>query len=158
MLKSYVLVEDVSVIADYPIFNLPDEICVGTDFEFPVVSENGYEGTWSPVFNNQETTTYYFTLINSESSIFEHTLSVIPQTIPEFDVYETFCNVASILSLPTISNNGIEGTWRPDFNPNESQTYIFTPLDIDCNLVTSINIEIVNSPIFNQLNLFVNMI
>jgi len=44
-----------------PSFTILDSICVGASLVLPVISTNGYAGTWSPVINNQVTTTYTFT-------------------------------------------------------------------------------------------------
>jgi gliding motility-associated-like protein len=53
--------------------------------------------------------------------------TVIPTVIPIFDTLITQCVGASLPLLPTISINGITGTWSPALNNLVSTTYTFTP-------------------------------
>lgn len=50
-----------------PTFTNPGPICQGMNFTLPTTSNNGISGTWSPAMNNQQTTTYTFTAISSQS-------------------------------------------------------------------------------------------
>lgn len=91
----------------------------------PTISNNGIEGSWSPVFNQNQTTTYIFTP-NEEFCSDIATLKVIVDKTPIFDKIEPFCEVDLNFKLPTVSKNGITGTWSPEFDPYNSQTYTFT--------------------------------
>jgi gliding motility-associated-like protein len=51
---------------EVPEFDLPTNICLDGFIEFPSVSLNGYEGTWSPPFDPTQETTYTFTPLLGE--------------------------------------------------------------------------------------------
>ncbi len=53
-------------------------------------------------------------------------LTVTPQTVPTFAIIPPVCN-GDIITLPTISINGITGTWSPAINTTVTTTYTFTP-------------------------------
>lgn len=44
-----------------PNFNNPGPLCSGQSFTLPITSQEGISGSWSPAFNNSQTTTYTFT-------------------------------------------------------------------------------------------------
>src|SRR5690606_13322592 len=44
-----------------PTFAAMPDICEGVGYSLPLTSTNGITGTWSPAFNNTQTTTYTFT-------------------------------------------------------------------------------------------------
>ncbi len=44
-----------------PTFNPIGSFCTGATYSLPTTSTNGVTGTWSPAFNNQQTTNYTFT-------------------------------------------------------------------------------------------------
>ncbi len=52
-----------------PTFNAIFPICMGDDLTLPVVSLNNIEGTWSPAFNSQQTTTYTFTPLANQCAV-----------------------------------------------------------------------------------------
>lgn len=61
-------------------------------------------------------------------------------TIPEF-VFETiFCAGAVIPALPTSSVEGIQGTWSPAINNQQTTTYTFTPNFGECAIPTTVTI------------------
>ncbi len=62
--------------------------------------------------------------------------------IPTFNSYNTYCAGESIPALPTISNNGINGTWSPAINNTTTTTYSFTPSSGQCALNTELDIEV----------------
>ncbi|PWH84994.1 HYR-like domain-containing protein [Brumimicrobium oceani] len=114
-----------------PTFTLPDSICINDALTFPLVSNNGISGTWSPAFDNQNTTTYTFTPDSSGVSAgcpvsFQQLIEVIPQTVPSFSFSDTLCPSA-VFTLPSISDNGISGTWSPVFDNQTTTNYTFTP-------------------------------
>ena len=51
-----------------PNFNNPDPLCSGQSFSLPTTSLEGINGTWSPAFNNSQTTTYTFTPASGSGS------------------------------------------------------------------------------------------
>jgi len=59
-----------------------------------------------------------------------------------FDPVGPYCPDAEIAELPTTSNNGIRGTWRPSINNSETTTYTFTSDEGECPSSTTLTIEI----------------
>ena len=140
-----------------PEFTQIDPLCVGNNPpELPLISNNGIEGTWNPnIINNLETTTYTFT--PSEDSCIETaamTITINELTIPSFSLND-ICLGETIQALPTISNEGIIGTWFPAPNNLTTTTYTFTPEDGQCANTTTETIE-VNS--FSNLEITVENI
>ncbi|MFY8187732.1 MAG: gliding motility-associated C-terminal domain-containing protein [Flavobacterium sp.] len=130
-----------------PTFAPVAAICAGETLNaLPTISENGFDGVWTPALNNQSTTTYTFTPNESQcAEAVELTIVVNPLNITTFDFGNnlTLCSNDDF-SLPSVSSNGIEGSWQPnsvDFT--QSQTYIFTPNGIVCASDFSLNINIV---------------
>ena len=140
-----------------PEFTQIDPLCFGdTPPELPLISNNGIEGTWNPnIINNLETTTYTFT--PSEGSCIETatmTITINELTIPSFSLND-ICIGETIQALPTISNEGIIGTWFPAPNNLTTTTYTFTPENGQCANITTETIE-VNS--FSNLEITVENI
>lgn len=134
-----------------PVFDVPLEICQGESFDFPIVSLNGIEGSWSPVFNNQVTTNYTFTPKAGECALpFETSIEIKPLITPEFDLPVSVCAIDNF-TLPNSSNNGIEGSWLPNNQPSTSGTYVFTPNPSECAAVVPFEIEVLpeGTPDFN---------
>lgn len=107
----------------------------------PTISNNGIDGTWSPIFNPNQTTTYTFTP-NDTKCVETITKKIIIDKNPTFDVIEPFCEIDLNFSLPSISTNGISGTWSPDFDPYNSQTYTFTRDSGDCMQETTLDVVV----------------
>ena len=140
-----------------PEFTQIDPLCAGDNPpELPLISNNGIEGTWNPnIINNLETTTYTFT--PSEGSCIETTamtININELTIPSFSLND-ICIGETIQALPTISNEGIIGTWFPAPNNLTTTTYTFTPENGQCANITTETIE-VNS--FSNLEITVENI
>lgn len=114
-----------------PLFNITSSICENGSVVFPAVTQNGVHGTWSPALNNQSTTTYTFTpdiytpAVGCPTSV-QHTLTVIPSTLPTFTLLDSIC-LNGQLTFPTVSDNSISGSWSPAFDNQNSATYTFTP-------------------------------
>lgn len=129
-----------------PTFSLPTEVCQGTPFTFPTISNNGISGSWSPVFNPDATTTYTFTPDAGQCAIeATFTINITPRVLPQFGFGSTLvlCEGAE-LSLPLSSSNGISGSWFPAVvNPLVANTYVFTPDEGFCaqSFTLSISIE-----------------
>ncbi len=107
----------------------------------PTISNNDIEGTWSPIFNPNQTTTYTFTP-NDTKCVETITKKIIVDKNPTFDVIEPFCEIDLNFSLPSISTNGISGTWSPDFDPYNSLTYTFTRDSGDCMQETTLDVVV----------------
>jgi gliding motility-associated-like protein len=117
-----------------PTFTLPDSICAGATVTLPLVSNNGVNGTWSPAFDNQNTTTYTFTPAASQCPItVQQTIVVSTLYDPAFSLPSTICQNEA-LTLPLISDNGVAGTWTPAFSSQQSGSfsYVFQPAAAVC--------------------------
>lgn len=70
--------------------------------------------------------------------------------VPVFDDFDAVCE-GDDSPLPTTSNNGINGTWQPAFNNQETTTYTFIPSTNVCGANIQATIEILPSeePEFN---------
>lgn len=66
----------------------------------------------------------------------------ILSTIPEFSIDNVVCENEEVSPLPTTSDDGISGTWTPEFNFTETTTYNFTPNDGECAVETTFTVTI----------------
>jgi gliding motility-associated-like protein len=71
---------------------------------------------------------------------------VANQVTPTFtNLPSSVCQQATPPALPTISNEGISGTWTPSsINTNNNGTYTFTPTQGSCANVFSLNVNVIN--------------
>ena len=115
--------------SEIPEFSQVGEICANDELlPLPTISNNGINGTWSPAINNQQTTTYTFTPLSGFcATIAQMTIEVNQPTIPVFASVGPYCDGETIEGLPTISNNGIAGTWSPAIDNSQTTTYTFVP-------------------------------
>ncbi|OYU82868.1 MAG: hypothetical protein CFE24_13825, partial [Flavobacterium sp. BFFFF2] len=132
--------------AETPTFTQVSPICLGAGLSaLPTTSNNGFTGTWSPVVNNLQTTTYTFApaagLCANTATM---TITVNPKSTPTFTQIAPINSGSNLNALPTISNNGITGTWSPALNNTASTTYTFTPTAGVCAYNSLYNI-VVNS-------------
>jgi gliding motility-associated-like protein len=97
-----------------PLFYLPDTICKGEIINpLPTVSVNGITGTWSPVINNQATTTYTFTPDVSFCAV--PATDIIDVNTPPVSlsvVSAAICAGDVKLLNPEASGNGLEFLWQ----------------------------------------------
>jgi gliding motility-associated-like protein len=130
-----------------PEFNDFGPYCEGAVIQsIPTTSINGINGSWSPAINNTATTTYTFTPLPDQCAApTTKTLIINPNETPNFTNYPSFCAGVNIPSLPTTSTNGIDGTWSPNLNNQQTTTYTFTPNANECAIPT--NMTVVVNPI-----------
>jgi hypothetical protein len=131
-----------------PTFTAVAPICSGATLSaLPTTSSNGITGTWSPALNNTTTTTYTFTPnIGQCATTTTLTITVNPVTTPTFSSIGPLCS-GTIISLPTTSINGIEGSWSPAFNPSATTVYTFTPGTGQCATTTKLTITTIALPV-----------
>jgi hypothetical protein len=134
-------------------FNTIAPICAGANFTLPTTSTNNINGAWAPAINNTTTTTYTFTPVTGVCAT-QSTLTVVvnPILTPSFDTIPPICSGTS-LTLATISNNGVTGTWSPAANNTATTNYVFTPSAGQCATTRSITV-VVNPlviPTFNSI-------
>ncbi|MEN9335138.1 MAG: hypothetical protein RLZZ500_125, partial [Bacteroidota bacterium] len=141
-----------------PNFPTISPICQGSAVPtLATTSPNGISGTWSPATINPNTSgSYTFT---PDSVLFPcanpQTLNVTitPQVTPTFSAIGPLCAGTSF-TLPTTSNNGIQGTWSPAPNLFATTTYTFTPINSACATSTTLTVAInsTGTPTFNLTN------
>jgi RHS repeat-associated protein len=61
------------------------------------------------------------------TSASSNSFNVIPLVTPQFTAVSPICVNGNLIPLPTISNNGIVGTWSPEINNTATTTYTFNP-------------------------------
>jgi gliding motility-associated-like protein len=143
-------------------FGTPLTICAGSVAPtLPGASTNGIAGTWSPaVVDNQNSGTYAFTpsagqCANSTSL----TVTVTPITIPVFSIGTTLtiCADGTVPALPSVSDNGIDGTWNPGTVSNQnSAVYTFTPNATPQQCITTAAFTVTVNPILTPAFSFGN--
>ena len=141
-----------------PTFTQVGPFCSGVSISpLPISSTNGISGTWSPAINNTGTTTYTFTPTAGICATTQTMSIAINQPIlPNFTQVGPFCSGATISPLPTISTNGISGTWLPAINNLATTTYTFNPTAGLCatTQTMSISISLPVLPSFTQVGPF----
>ena len=136
-----------------PVFDSVSPICSGDSFALPTISENGISGTWSPAIDNTSTTAYTFTPSTGTcATTSTMTVVVNPIVSPTFNQVAAICSGDSF-ALPTISENGISGTWSPELNFIETTTYTFTPTIVTCATTSTMTVVVnpIITPTFAQV-------
>ena len=128
-----------------PDFNIVNDVCNGAILApLPTLSNNGFNGTWSPALDTTTTTTYTFTPDLGEcANPVTSTITVIPIVDPTFDPVDDICDGSVLAPLPTISNEGVNGTWSPVLDATATTTYTFTPDAGECANPTTLTITYV---------------
>jgi gliding motility-associated-like protein len=143
-----------------PVFSLANTFCQNAIVPtLQLISNNGISGTWLPnSISNQISGSYIFTPNAGQCGLpFTLNVAISPSINPTFSLATTFCQGASVPTLPLISNNGISGTWLPNVISNQtSGNYVFTPNTGSCGLPFTLNVAISNSinPVFSLANTF----
>lgn len=123
-------------------------ICAGGSVPaLPTTSSNGITGAWSPAtVDNQNSGTYTFTpSVGQCATNTTFTVNVNSNTTPTFSFGTTLtiCEGGTVPSLPTSSDNGVNGTWNPSVvNNTSSGTYTFTPDAGQCALTTTFTVTV----------------
>ncbi len=127
-----------------PTFASVGPICSGDTLNaLPTTSLNGITGTWSPALDNTTTTTYLFTPNAGQCALSaELTVVVNSPVVPTFTSVEPICSGDALNALPTISLNGITGTWSPALTNLATTTYTFTPNAGQCATTTTLTITV----------------
>lgn len=118
-----------------PTFNTFGPYCEGDETPpLPTISNNQITGTWYPdKIDNKQTASYLFLPDDGQNAggviiIIE----IIPRATPTFKVKTSYPKNAEIPALPTQSIEGFPGTWTPEINNQETTTYTFKPLPVQC--------------------------
>ncbi len=138
-----------------PTFTQVAAICSGTSLSaLPTTSTNNITGSWSPTLDNTKTTTYTFTPTAGQCAAnVTMAITVNPSTTPTFTKVAAICSGATLSALPTISTNGITGTWAPALDNTKTTTYTFTPTAGQCagNATMTITVNPSTTPTFTQV-------
>ncbi|MDB4352428.1 T9SS type B sorting domain-containing protein [Porticoccaceae bacterium] len=134
-----------------PTFNQVTPICINDVLNpLPITSNEGITGTWSPAVDNTLTTPYTFTPDSGQCAINQMmTITVNPNQAPVFNPVLPICNGETLAPLPTISLNGIPGTWSPDLNNTVTKTYTFIPDAGFCPSTFNLTITVNDNPSFS---------
>jgi hypothetical protein len=102
-----------------PLFDLIGELWLNSAAPtLATTSKNNISGTWDPATINTSvaTTTLYTFTPNTSQCASVKTISIVVKTlsIPTFDPIGPFCQNSTPTVLPSVSTNGIRGTWTPD--------------------------------------------
>ena len=139
-----------------PDFNEIDAICDGDILNpLPTTSNNGVNGTWTPALDNTLTTEYTFTPDAGEcANPTTVTINVNQKVDPDFNEVDAICDGDALNSLPTTSNNGVNGTWSPALDNTITTTYTFTPGAGECANPTTLTINVNQkvNPLFTPVN------
>ncbi|SCY86538.1 choice-of-anchor L domain-containing protein, partial [Flavobacterium caeni] len=140
-----------------PANQLPDfvplaPICSGASFTLPTTSTNGITGVWSPLPNNQTTTTYTFDPDPGQCAI-QATMTVVVNFVlePGFEPIGSLCMDTLAPTLENISPMGISGTWNPAVINTQtpgSTDYVFTPDAGQCATGQTLTVTIISLPEF----------
>ncbi len=140
-----------------PSFTPVASICAGQPLSaLPTTSNNGITGSWSPPLDNTQTTDYTFTPDAGQcAATATLRITVTPGAVPTFTQVPPVCNGSTIMALPTVSLEGITGSWQPPINNTLTTTYTFTPDLGQCtNLPTQMTITVTSTnitPTFTQI-------
>jgi hypothetical protein len=117
-------------------------------------------GTWNPSVINTSivgSTVYTFTPTAGQcATTTTMTVVISNSVVPTFDPFGPYCVNAMPGTLPSQSNNNINGTWSPSVINTSAPgafTYTFTPSAGQCGVITTITIVITApvTPTFTQL-------
>ncbi|HEY3371301.1 MAG TPA: glycosyl hydrolase [Prolixibacteraceae bacterium] len=116
-----------------PEFAAVETYCAGATIPaLPTTSLNGIQGTWSPAVDNTLTTEYTFTPALECAAVVKVTIHIDQPVAPTFTSVGPYCVGSTITALPTISSNGISGTWSPALSNTVTKEYTFTPTAGQC--------------------------
>lgn len=112
----------------------------------PIVSLEGITGTWfPPIIDTSLVGSYlYFFTPNAGQCATSSTMSITinPNIIPNFNPISPICVGDALAALPTISLEGITGTWSPALDNTTTTTYTFTPDTWQCATTTTLTITV----------------
>jgi len=143
-----------------PTFTQVGPFCIGDVYTLPTTSNNNVQGTWSPAINNNQTTTYTFTPLNSSCATSTTMTVVVSNGVtPTFAPINPICINGTAPTLPTTSTNGISGIWSPSTISTTNAgnfNFTFSPNSGQCATIISQNITVTNpiTPNFSVIGPF----
>jgi gliding motility-associated-like protein len=82
-------------------------------------------------------------------------ITINPVVVPTFTQVDAICQGGILNPLPTTATNGVEGTWSPALNNNDTTEYTFTPENSQCATSTTMTIDVIPAnivPTFTQVD------
>jgi gliding motility-associated-like protein len=155
---SFNVIIDAPSIAPTFAFAATENICQGiTAPDLLTTSINGINGTWNVASIDTSTqggpTTYTFTPDASQCAV-SYSFNVIidaPTIVPTFSFGLNYCSGSTSITLPTTSDNGIDGTWNvPSINTTilGMTPYVFTSVGNQCSQPSlTVNVTITPTPV-----------
>ncbi|KGO91408.1 mucin 2, oligomeric mucus/gel-forming, partial [Flavobacterium enshiense DK69] len=139
-----------------PTFVAVTPICAGDALAaLPTTSTEGITGSWSPaVMDNTTTTLYTFTPDAGQCAVANTmTITVNPVVTPTFTPVAPICAGGSLAALPTMSIEGVTGTWSPPLDNTTTTLYTFMPDAGQCAPTATMTITVNPSttPTFNAV-------
>jgi gliding motility-associated-like protein len=130
-----------------PTFNKLGPFCQYSDTPaLPDLSLEGITGAWDPAqINTSNTGSTIYTFKPNEGQNARSTtisIQVNPNLPPIFDPVPPVCIGSTIAPLPTVSRNGITGSWSPQPNSNQTTTYTFIYNPNQCATRAELTIEV----------------
>lgn len=135
-----------------PVFTGIGPICqYDSTFTLPLVSNNSISGTWLPLLSTTTVgdTNYIFTPESGTCAVDTTiTLSINPYLTPSFSSFSDVCENAPAPQFPTLSNNGVVGTWSPAVTTTVigATNYLFTPNSGQCSEPYSQSLQVIGLP------------
>ena len=132
-----------------PQFTQIENQCAGTEVTLPTTSIGGINGSWSPAFDSNTSTTYTFTPDDGQcANITQMSIGIVSSIIPVFDPIAAICAGESLSPLPNTSINGIEGSWNPpNIDNTQTRTYTFLPNIGECIQTETLTITVLQETI-----------
>ncbi|MEL1243036.1 T9SS type B sorting domain-containing protein [Flavobacterium sp. DGU11] len=137
------------------LFDLQQVYCLGSQpIRLPAISDNGIHGTWSPAVINTSNAgilTYIFTPDIGQCTVEQVVLQVeVTENItPEFNLEAVYFFKGASQELPTVSNNGVSGTWYDpyiDMAVSGKRSYTFIPDPDQCAKIFTTEIRVIDYP------------
>ena len=131
-----------------PDFPATVSVCAAdAPYVLATTSPNGITGTWSPATVDMTVSgVYTFTPTSSCAIAHELTINVTPFTQPVFAAID-WCAQTAEVTLPTVSENGIAGTWSAaTVNPFVGGTFVFTPAEGTCSDDFTLTVDPIAAP------------
>ena len=147
-----------------PVVRVPDqEACADRPAEIAAVPNNtadfnyqwevptgvpnpGNKGSFSTTVAGSYTAVMVSKLSGCSSEPARGNLRFTPAIRPSFTQVGSYCIGETIPALPSVSLNGIPGTWTPALNNQRTTMYVFNPDPSVCALADSMQISIRQSP------------
>ncbi|GAL64392.1 lectin-like domain-containing protein [Algibacter lectus] len=130
-----------------PRFNPIPNVCEGESLVLPTISLEGITGTWTPEPDNTKTTEYTF--YPDPGQCAAPTTVIVNILIPTFNIPAGICEGEQLSPLPTISIEGIIGSWSPELNNKTTTVYTFTPDSGQCAHSVSRRVDVYSTEVLS---------